>query len=90
MVHQWQGLFYENRYSNTIFQDNVDFVKLAEAMGATGIRVASREEFAKAFETALESKTPVLLECIIASDDNVWPMVAPGAPISEVFDKDDM
>jgi acetolactate synthase-1/2/3 large subunit len=90
MVHQWQGLFYENRYSNTIFQDNVDFVKLAEAMGATGIRVASREEFAKAFETALESKTPVLLDCIIASDDNVWPMVAPGAPISEVFDKDDM
>ncbi len=86
MVHQWQGLFYEKRYSNTILNDGVDFVKLAEAMGATGMRAATQEEFAKDLAKALEMKTPVLIDCIIDSDDNVWPMVAPGAPISEAFD----
>ncbi len=90
MVHQWQGLFYGKRYSNTILNDSVDFVKLAEAMGAVGIRAASREEFAEAFAKALEAKTPVLIDCMIGSDDNVWPMVAPGAPISEAFDKEDL
>lgn len=90
MVHQWQGLFYGKRYSNTILNDNVDFVKLAEAMGAVGIRATSREEFADAFAKALEAKTPVLIDCMIGSDDNVWPMVAPGAPISEAFDKEDL
>ncbi len=90
MVHQWQGLFYGKRYSNTILNDSVDFVKLAEAMGAVGIRAASREEFADAFAKAMEAKTPVLIDCMIGSDDNVWPMVAPGAPISEVFDEQDV
>lgn len=90
MVHQWQGLFYEKRYSNTILDDGVDFVKLAEAMGATGMRVATQEEFAEKLAKALEMKTPVLIDCIIDSDDNVWPMVAPGAPISEAFDESDL
>lgn len=90
MVHQWQGLFYEKRYSNTILNDGVDFVKLAEAMGATGMRAATQEEFAEELAKALEMKTPVLIDCIIDSDDNVWPMVAPGAPISEAFDLSDL
>ena len=90
MVHQWQGLFYEKRYSNTILNDGVDFVKLAEAMGATGMRAATQEEFAEKVAKALEMKTPVLIDCIIDSDDNVWPMVAPGAPISEAFDESDL
>ncbi len=90
MVHQWQGLFYEKRYSNTILNDGVDFVKLAEAMGATGMRAATQEEFAEKLAKALEMKTPVLIDCIIDSDDNVWPMVAPGAPISEAFDESDL
>lgn len=90
MVHQWQGLFYEKRYSNTILNDGVDFVKLAEAMGATGMRATSQEEFAEELAKALEMKTPVLIDCIIDSDDNVWPMVAPGAPISEAFDESDL
>ena len=90
MVHQWQGLFYEKRYSNTILNDGVDFVKLAEAMGATGMRAKTQEEFAKELAEALEMKTPVLIDCIIDSDDNVWPMVAPGAPISEAFDLSDL
>ena len=90
MVHQWQGLFYEKRYSNTILNDGVDFVKLAEAMGATGMRAKIQEEFAEELAKALEMKTPVLIDCIIDSDDNVWPMVAPGAPISEAFDESDL
>ena len=90
MVHQWQQLFYGRRYSNTVFDDGVDFVKIAEGMGAAGIRVTTREEFAEAFAEALEMKTPVLLDCMIGSNDNVWPMVAPGAPISEAFDKQDL
>ncbi|MCC8151598.1 MAG: biosynthetic-type acetolactate synthase large subunit [Lachnospiraceae bacterium] len=90
MVHQWQQLFYGNRYSNTVFADGVDFVKIAEGMGAEGIRVTTREEFADAFALALTRKTPVLIDCMIGSDDNVWPMVAPGAPISDAFDKQDL
>ena len=90
MVHQWQGLFYEKRYSNTILNDGVDFVKLAEAMGATGMRAKTQEAFAEELAKALEMKTPVLIDCIIDSDDNVWPMVAPGAPISEAFDESDL
>ena len=83
-------LFYEKRYSNTILNDGVDFVKLAEAMGATGMRAKTQEEFAEEVAKALEMKTPVLIDCVIDSDDNVWPMVAPGAPISEAFDESDL
>ena len=90
MVTQWQNLFYEARYSATVLNDSVDFVKLAEAMGATGIRVTTREEFTDAFQKALDSKTPVVLDCIINCDDKVWPMVAPGAAISEVFCEEDL
>lgn len=90
MVRQWQTLFYEQHYSETVLNDSVDFVKLAEAMGATGYRATTQEEFKEAFSKALVSKTPVLIDCIIDSDDKVWPMVAPGAAISEVFSEEDM
>ena len=89
MVRQWQTLFYQQHYSATILDDGVDFVKLAEAMGATGYRVTTREEFASAFEQALQCDGPVVIDCIIDCDDKVWPMVAPGAAISEVFDDKD-
>lgn len=90
MVRQWQTLFYEQHYSATVLNDSVDFVKLAEAMGATGYRATTQEEFAAAFAKAMESDMPVLIDCIIDSDDKVWPMVAPGNAISEAFDEDDM
>lgn len=90
MVRQWQNLFYEQRYSATILNDSVDFVKLAEALGACGIRATTREEFKEAFEKALTLKKPVVIDCQIDSDDKVWPMVAPGAAISEAFDEKDM
>lgn len=90
MVHQWQHLFYGQRFSCTVFQDNVDFVKLAEAMGAIGLRVTTRAEFEQAFQQALSEKKPVLIDCIVAKDDKVWPMVAPGAAINEAFDSKDL
>lgn len=90
MVRQWQNLFYEQRYSATVLNDTVDFVKLAEAMGATGIRATTRSEFEEAMKQALSMKTPVVIDAVIDSDDKVWPMVAPGAEISEVFTEEDL
>lgn len=90
MVRQWQTLFYEKRYSATVLNDAVDFVKLAEAMGAVGIRAATREEFQKAFQKALAMGRPVVIDCQIDSDEKVWPMVAPGAAISEAFSEEDL
>ena len=90
MVRQWQNLFYGQRYSATVLNDAVDFVKLAEAMGAKAVRATTREEFADAFKFALNAGGPVVIDCQIDSDDKVWPMVAPGAPISEAFDEKDL
>ena len=90
MVRQWQDLFYDERYSATVLRDAVDFVKLAEAMGAVGIRAESRQEFSAALEKALTLNRPVVIDCQIDSDDKVWPMVAPGASISDAFDEEDM
>lgn len=90
MVRQWQTLFYEKHYSATVLDDGVDFVKLAEAMGAKGYRVRTREEFQEALAEAMESQTPVLIDCIIDCDDKVWPMVAPGGAISEAFSAEDL
>ena len=90
MVRQWQDLFYGKRYSATVLNDAVDFVKLAEAMGAKGIRATTQEEFKEAFEKALTLNRPVVIDCQVDSDDKVWPMVAPGAPINEAFDEKDL
>ncbi len=89
MVRQWQDLFYEKRYSHTILEGDVDYVKLVEAMGAKGYRVTTKEEFADALSNALNADGPVVIDCIIDSDDKVWPMVAPGASISKCFDEND-
>ena len=90
MVRQWQNLFYEQRYSATVLNDAVDFVKLAEAMGAVGLRATTRDEFKEAFEKALSLGKPVVIDCQIDCDEKVWPMVAPGAAISEAFDEKDL
>ena len=86
MVRQWQDLFYDERYSATVLRDAVDYVKLAEAMGAEGMRATTQEEFREAFAKALASGHPVLIDCMIDCDDKVWPMVAPGAAIIEGLD----
>ena len=90
MVRQWQNLFYGQRYSATVLNDAVDFVKLAEAMGAEGIRATTQEEFNDAFAKALTLGRPVVIDCQIGADDKVWPMVAPGKAIDEAFDEKDL
>ena len=90
MVRQWQTLFYDHRYSNTILNDNVDFVKFAESMGAVGIRVTKKEEVGPAIEKAIKLNTTVVIECVIDQDDKVFPMVPAGASISDVFDAEDL
>ena len=90
MVRQWQTLFYGKRYSHTILNDKTDFLKFAEAIGARAYRITKKEEVDQVIKEALTSKVPVLIECIIDSDDKVWPMVAPGAAIAEVFSEEDL
>ena len=90
MVRQWQTLFYDKRYSQTVLNDKVDFCKVAEGLGCEAIRVTTKEEVAPAIERAISLKAPVLIECMIPEDDKVFPMVPAGAPISDVFDGDDL
>ncbi len=90
MVRQWQNLFYGRRYSATILDDNVDFVKLAEALGAEGMRITKREEVAPALEKAIALGRPVVIDCIIDNDDKVFPMMPAGAPLEDTFDADDL
>lgn len=85
MVRQWQDLFYDQRYSETTFTDNVDFIKFAEAVSVKGYRITKKEEVEGVLKEALAYNGPVLIECIIESGDKVWPMVAPGAAIDEII-----
>lgn len=90
MVRQWQTLFYGKRYSHTLLNDNIDYIKLSEAMGAKAYKISSKEEAEPVLRKALESDVPVVIECIIQSDDKVFPMVAPGKNIDEAFDENDL
>jgi len=90
MVRQWQTLFYGKRYSATVLDDKVDFCKTAEGLGCKAIKVTKKEEVAPAILEAMDSQGPVVIECVIEEDDKVFPMVAPGAPIDDVFDQNDI
>ena len=90
MVRQWQDLFYGKRYSATVLDDSVDYVKIAEAMGIKAYTITKPEEIVPVFEEAISLNIPVLIECQLNRDDKVFPMVSPGAPISEAFDREDL
>ena len=90
MVRQWQTLFYGKRYSNTILDDKVDFVKVSEGLGVDAVRVTTLQEFKEALKNAVESKKAVTIECIIEKDDKVFPMIPAGAANAEVFDGADI
>ena len=90
MVRQWQNLFYEERYSYTTLKDGVDFIKVAEGFGVDGRHVSTIEEFEAAFDEAVVSKKPFVIDCHIDSDEKVWPMVSPGSAISEAFTEEDL
>ncbi len=90
MVRQWQTLFYQKHYSQTVFTDNVDYCKVAEGLGCEAIRVTKKSEVVPALKKAIASKKPVLIDCLIEEDDKVFPMVPAGASISEAFDASDL
>lgn len=90
MVRQWQALFYGKRYSHTVLNDQVDFVKVSEGLGAKAYRVSTMEEFDKVFLEAVSLEIPVVIDCQIGSDDKVFPMVPAGKPIEEAFDEIDL
>jgi acetolactate synthase-1/2/3 large subunit len=83
MVRQWQEMFFEKRYS---FVDlvNPNFVKLAEAFSIPAKRVEQRSDLREACEEMLSEKGPYLLEIVVEKEENVFPMVASGASVSDV------
>lgn len=90
MVRQWQSLFYEARYSQTTLDRATDFVKLAEAFGGVGFRVEKRDELENVLNEALAIDKPVIIDYMIDSDKKVFPMVAPGAPIHQIINEEDL
>ena len=90
MVRQWQTLFYGGRYSNTILDDGLDFVKIAQAFGIRAFAADTKEEFDAAIREALTLNEPVVIDCHIAPDDKVWPMVGPGGAIEDSFNGEDL
>lgn len=85
MVHQWQRLFYHERYSCTEFTANPDFVKLAEAYGWQAERIAHPDQISDALDRMLAAEGPYLLDVIIPTAQTVYPMVAPGAAIDDII-----
>jgi len=85
MVSQWQRLFYGERYSHTLIKGRTDFVKLAEAMGVTGMRVTNPEELEATLVAALETEGPVLVDIALPSDEDVLPMVPPGGCLDKMI-----
>jgi acetolactate synthase-1/2/3 large subunit len=88
MVRQWQTLFFGERYSNTVLTDRkTDFVRLAEAFGAVGMRASTPEEFSEAFDKAIELNRPVVIDTLIDKDEFVLPMLPPGGSVDEIITK---
>ncbi|AKG33767.1 biosynthetic-type acetolactate synthase large subunit [Paenibacillus durus] len=85
MVRQWQNLIYEKRYSYTDLAGSPNFVKLAEAYGVKGIRATTKEEARAAWQEALETPGPVLVEFLVSKDENVYPMVTQGSTIDQML-----
>lgn len=90
MVRQWQTLFYGKRYSSTILEDKVDYVKVSEGLGAQAYQITRRDEVDDVVKKAMEAKGPVVISCVLDQDDKVWPMVAPGEPIEDAFNEEDL
>ena len=89
MVRQWQDIFYEKRYSHTSMEGSPDFVRVAEAYGAKGLRAANEQEATAAIEQAMAEKGPVLIDFVVDAEENVYPMVAPNRPINEIIIRGD-
>lgn len=88
MVRQWQSLFYDERYSYTHLNPDLDYVKLAEAFGAVGINLTEYDKVEETFRAALAMNKPVIINCVVDKDEMVYPMVAPGKAIDELIMED--
>lgn len=85
MVHQWQTIFYEKRYSGTVLNRKTDFVKLAEAFGAQAARVTTPEEFRQRLIEAMNANGPYLIDTIVDKDEIVLPMLPPGGTADDII-----
>lgn len=85
MVRQWQTLFFDKHYSETTLERQTDFVKLAEAFGATGLRITKEDEIEAVIKKAFEAEGTVLVDCHINMDDNVFPMIPPNKAVSDLI-----
>ena len=98
MVRQWQTLYYGERYSATVIEDQVDYCKVAEGLGCASIRITEPAQVQSALQKAIDIATgsettparPVVVDVVIDRDDKVFPMVSPGACIEDAFDADDL
>lgn len=86
MVHQWQDMFFEGNFSHSEFGSEVDFVKLGEAYGIKSIRISKNEEIDDALKLAVQANAPFIIECDICPNDKVFPIVAPGANITDLME----
>ncbi len=86
MVRQWQELFFNRRYSETCLECSVDFVKLAEAYGALGLRASKKSEVKDVIREAVRSERPTVIDFVVEREENVSPMVPAGAAINEILD----
>jgi acetolactate synthase-1/2/3 large subunit len=86
MVRQWQQLFWDRRYSAVEMGASPDWVKLAEAFGATGLRVEDAADLEDTMRKAIEADGPVLVDIRVTQEENVYPMIAPGTPAREMVE----
>ncbi len=86
MVRQWQELFFNRRFSSTCLENSVDFVKLAEAYGALGLRATKKSEVKDVIKEAVSSGRPIVIDFVVEREENVSPMVPAGAAINEILD----
>lgn len=85
MVRQWQEFFFKKRYSATDLGSNPDFVKIAEAYGASGFRITSAAELPGVLKTALETPGPVVVDCQVSREENVLPMVPANSSLDQMI-----
>jgi acetolactate synthase-1/2/3 large subunit len=87
MVRQWQTLFYDERYSETTLDTEIDWVSLAQAYGVKGMKMGAQDDPKAILSAAISLKSPVVIDCEIPLDNKVYPMVAPGASIEEMIEE---
>lgn len=87
MVRQWQTLFFDKHYSNTVLGRKTDFVQLARAFGADGVNAATPDELNAAFEKAFSHNGPFVINCLIDKDEFVLPMLPPGGSMDDIIVK---